>query len=184
MQTALQSALAAAVPDMLSVQLRSVTAVSDHGSVSAASFAMATSHPPGTLPTQACRRCNCLVTVLCCLLAHGQPLPDNRKGQVRWGQHGDRCTTTFRRCAVQCCGAGAPTAAVRQAADCTTANSLQHQQCRCSGSPAAGALCCGACLRCLQCNTRYRHSLMLPNEEPGSQLQNHCCASCAVAAEG
>ena len=54
MQTALQSALAAAVPDMLSVQLRSVTAVSDHGSVSAASFAVATSHPPGTLPTQAC----------------------------------------------------------------------------------------------------------------------------------
>lgn len=60
-QTALQSALAAAVPNMLSVQLLGVTAVPDHTGVLIASFAVATAHPPGALPAQARSQCMCLL---------------------------------------------------------------------------------------------------------------------------
>jgi hypothetical protein len=57
-QTALQSALAAAVPDMLSVQLRMLTALSGGASGVIASFAVATSLPPGTLKTQVLAPCS------------------------------------------------------------------------------------------------------------------------------
>lgn len=49
-QTALQASLAAAVPDLLSVQLRSLTAGTE--SSATAAFGVATSHMPGRLSAQ------------------------------------------------------------------------------------------------------------------------------------